>query len=81
MSLLQELTRYLEAKCDLKNIVEENNSIKEENEQLKKENLELRDKLHSTQESKKNALDEIVLNQKRIDALLRQLGEKNGGKM
>lgn len=81
MGLLQELTRYLEVKGDFKTIIEENDSLKEENRKLKRENFELDEQLYLIKQSKQYALDEIVLNQKRIDALLRQLGEKNGGEV
>ena len=87
MSLIQELSRYLEAKFDSEHIVKENKHLKMENLTLKNTNLilenkiqELKSELNSVKESKKGALDEIILNHKRIDALLRQLSEKNNGK-
>lgn len=47
--------------------------------ELLEENSTLRDKADRLQKSLDSALDELVSSQKRIDALLRQLKEKNGG--
>ena len=80
MGLIQELTRYLELKYDKDGILLENKILKNKVAQLQEERDNFEIKAHNLEETKKMALDEIVQNQKRIDALLRQLSEKNGGK-
>lgn len=80
MGLIQELTRYLELKYDKDGILLENKMLKNKVAQLQEERDNFEIKAYNLEETKKMALDEIVQNQKRIDALLRQLSEKNGGK-
>jgi len=80
MGLIQELTRYWELKYDKDGILLENKMLKNKVAQLQEERDNFEIKAHNLEETKKMALDEIVQNQKRIDALLRQLSEKNGGK-
>ena len=80
MGLIQELTRYLELKYDKDGILLENKMLKNKVAQLQEERDNIEIKAYNLEETKKMALDEIVQNQKRIDALLRQLSEKNGGK-
>ena len=80
MGLIQELTRYLELKYDKDGILLENKMLKNKVAQLQEERDNFEIKAYNLEETKKIALDEIVQNQKRIDALLRQLSEKNGGK-
>lgn len=48
---------------------------------LNSKNAELELRLEQEKNKLNIALDEIVLNRQRIDSLLRQLGEKQGGKM
>lgn len=79
MGLIQELTRYLEAKLNAETNELEVDFLKNENIELQKEVSELKEKLHIAQQRKNDAIDEISLCQKRIDSLLRQLREKNGG--
>lgn len=56
-------------------------TLQEKVHNLERENAELQLKLEQEKNKLNIALDEIVLNRKRIDSLLRQLGEKQGGKM
>lgn len=80
MGLIQELTRFLEAIQDKSNVEAENERLQEQINELLKEKNNLQFDLDTQTLRKKNALDEVILCQKRIDALLRQLAEKNGGK-
>lgn len=80
MGLIQELSKYLELKYDKEGIINENSELKKTVEELKKENNKLLTRADNQQIAKERAIDEIILCQKRIDALLRQLSEKNGGK-
>lgn len=80
MGLIQELVRYFEVKGDFSVINKENEELKEKLCQAltERDNFEYR---YEIQKQRKNtALDEVVFCQKRIDALLKQLSEKNGGK-
>lgn len=61
-------------------LTSENESLKTKVLDLLEKNARLQEKVEILDKSLKSALDEIVSNQKRIDALLRQLSEKNGGK-
>lgn len=80
MGLLQELTNHLKAKLDPEGLRFEVKKLKEQNEDLEEKNFELYILNNKFQEQRDIALDEISLCQKRIDSLLRQLSEKNGGK-
>lgn len=80
MGLIQELTRFLEAIQDKSNVEAENERLREQIDELLKERNNLQFNLDTQTLRKQNALDEVILCQKRIDALLRQLAEKNGGK-
>lgn len=80
MGLIQELTRFLEAVQDKSNVEAENERLREQIDELLNEKNKLQFDLDTQTSRKKNALDEVILCQKRIDALLRQLAEKNGGK-
>lgn len=80
MGLLQELSKYLEAKGDLSTLVNDNNSLREENQKLKEENTQLLFDRDTEIIRRNSALDEVALCQKRIDSLLRQLREKNNGR-
>lgn len=87
MGLLQELERYFSKHYD-ESLAEDNNeSLAKENEQLRKKYDELSEKYSNAcyeieilKVHKKTLLDEVTLCQQRIDSLLRQLREKNGGK-
>ena len=79
MGLFQELTRYLKEKSD-EGLITKDKHLEVENEDLKEENFELKILNDKFQRQRDIALDEISLCQKRIDSLLRQLSEKNGGK-
>ena len=80
MGLIQELTRYLEAKCDPEMLQFENKKLRAENEDLKEKNAKLYSECNFFKSQRDIALDEISLCQKRIDSLLRQLSEKNSGR-
>lgn len=80
MGLLQELTNYLDAKFDSEGLQFEIKKLKEQNEDLKEKNTKLYSECNFFKTQRDIALDEISLCQKRIDSLLRQLSEKNGGR-
>ena len=80
MGLIQELTRYLEAKCDQEMLQFESKKLQVENEDLKEKNAKLYSECNFFKSQRDIALDEISLCKKRIDSLLRQLSEKNGGR-
>lgn len=80
MGLIQELTRYLETISDPEGLQFEIKKLQRENENLKEKNTKLYSECNFFKSQRDIALDEISLCQKRIDALLRQLSEKNGGR-
>lgn len=61
-------------------LTQDYNELYQKHLQALEERAKLFDKVNTLRESLNSALDEIVINQKRIDSLLRQLKEKNGGK-
>ena len=79
MGLLQELNKYFDAQFDPEGVSAENFRLKEEINELKECNRIIRNRCVLLEAQKDTALDEIASCQKRIDSLLRQLGEKNGG--
>lgn len=79
MGLIQELSRYLEAKYDPEGLIAENDRLRKENAEYKEKYCLEFSRADKQQEAKESALNELILCQKRIDALLRQLSEKNGG--
>ena len=79
MGLIQELSAYLKTK-EKEGFITSDEALMKENENLKSENLNLKNDVEKYRCQRDNALDEVSLCQKRIDSLLRQLSEKNGGK-
>lgn len=80
MGLIQELVRHLEAKVDPEGLQFEIKKLEEQNEDLEEKNAKLYAECNFFKKQRDIALDEVSLCQKRIDALLRQLSEKNGGR-
>ena len=96
MGNIPELRKFIIEDCNakLKEMGAQLRKVKGDFAVLTKENDELREKLNKVlqerddfeyryevqKQRKNNALDEIISCQKRIDSLLRQLAEKNGGK-
>lgn len=82
MGLIQELTKFLENKnkAKIENLEKENQELHEKLCKVLYERDKFEEQAYTLKRQKESALDEVVINQKRIDALLRQLSEKNGGK-
>lgn len=80
MGLIQELARYLEVKGDFAVLTKENDELREKLNKVLQERDDFEYRYEVQKQRKNNALNEIISCQKRIDSLLRQLAEKNGGK-
>lgn len=79
--MINELKNMLFEKLIPKETVySQNVELEEELQVVKKQREELYAKLNEAREQLNTALDEIVLNQTRINALLKQLADKNGGR-
>lgn len=79
--MIKQLAKYL-ANLNNKEVQLLNEDLSVEHQRvldLLKSNALKQQKIDKLEKDKKTLLDEIVLNQQRIDALLKQLRDKNGG--
>lgn len=79
--MIKQLAKYL-ANLNNKEVQLLNEDLSNEHQRvldLLKSNAIKQQKIDKLENDKKTLLDEIVLNQQRIDALLKQLRDKNGG--
>lgn len=79
--MIKQLAKYL-ANLNNKEVQLLNEDLSNEHQRvldLLKSNALKQQKIDKLENDKKTLLDEIVLNQQRIDALLKQLRDKNGG--
>lgn len=79
--MIKQLTKYL-ANLNNKEVQLLNEDLGVEHQRvldLLESNALKQQKIDKLEKDKKTLLDEIVLNQQRIDALLKQLRDKNGG--
>jgi len=79
--MIKQLAKYL-ANLNNKEVQLLNEDLSVEHQRvldLLESNALKQQKIDKLENDKKTLLDEIVLNQQRIDALLKQLRDKNGG--
>lgn len=79
--MIKQLAKYL-ANLNNKEVKLLNEDLSNEHQRvldLLESNALKQQKIDKLENDKKTLLDEIVLNQQRIDALLKQLRDKNGG--
>ena len=79
--MIKQLAKYL-ANLNNKEVQLLNEDLSNEHQKvldLLESNALKQQKIDKLENDKKTLLDEIVLNQQRIDALLKQLRDKNGG--
>ena len=79
--MIKQLAKYL-ANLNNKEVQLLNEDLSIEHQRvldLLESNALKQQKIDKLEKDKKTLLDEIVLNQQRIDALLKQLRDKNGG--
>lgn len=79
--MIKQLAKYL-ANLNNKEVQLLNEDLNNEHQRvldLLESNALKQQKIDKLENDKKTLLDEIVLNQQRIDALLKQLRDKNGG--
>lgn len=79
--MIKQLAKYL-ANLNTKEVQLLNEDLSVEHQRvldLLESNALKQQKIDKLEKDKKTLLDEIVLNQQRIDALLKQLRDKNGG--
>lgn len=79
--MIKQLAKYL-ANLNNKEVQLFNGDLSNEHQRvldLLESNALKQQKIDKLENDKKTLLDEIVLNQQRIDALLKQLRDKNGG--
>ncbi len=79
--MIKQLAKYL-ANLNNKEVQLLNEDLSNEHQRvldLLESNALKQQKIDKLENDKKTLLDEIVLNQQRIDALLKQLRDKNGG--
>lgn len=79
--MIKQLAKYL-ANLNNKEVQLLNEDLSVEHQRvldLLESNALKQQKIDKLEKDKKTLLDEIVLNQQRIDALLKQLRDKNGG--
>lgn len=79
--MIKQLAKYL-ANLNNKEVQLLNEDLSNEHQRvldLLESDALKRQKIDKLENDKKTLLDEIVLNQQRIDALLKQLRDKNGG--
>lgn len=79
--MIKQLAKYL-ANLNNKEVQLFNEDLSNEHQRvldLLESNALKQQKIDKLENDKKTLLDEIVLNQQRIDALLKQLRDKNGG--
>lgn len=79
--MIKQLAKYL-ANLNNKEVQLLNEDLSNEHQRvldLLESNELKQQKIDKLENDKKTLLDEIVLNQQRIDALLKQLRDKNGG--
>lgn len=79
--MIKQLAKYL-ANLNNKEVQLLNEDLGNEHQRvldLLESNALKQQKIDKLENDKKTLLDEIVLNQQRIDALLKQLRDKNGG--